>query len=98
MSIWRLMYNPRPFMLRAGTWEQVAGVRKSGPLTVEFRDCGLWDHSANQPHPPTSGTGSSGEVFLLGRDPAFKLPIIQFPCLCCAHHSDYVKLPFWEVG
>lgn len=47
------MYNLRPFMLRAGTWEQVAGVRKSGPLTVEFRDCGLWDYPASLPHPPT---------------------------------------------
>lgn len=41
MSIWRLMYNPGPFMLGAGASEQVAGVRKSGPLTVELRYCGL---------------------------------------------------------
>lgn len=33
MSIWRLMYNPKPLTLRAGASDQVAGVRKSGPVT-----------------------------------------------------------------
>lgn len=64
MGIWRLMYNPRPLTLRAGASEQVAGVRKSGPAAVELRYCGLWDHPANLPHPLTSGTRSSGEVWV----------------------------------
>lgn len=64
MSIWRLMYNLRPFMLRAGTWEEVAGVRKSGPLTSsETVDFGIAQLTCPT-HPPTSETRSSGEVWV----------------------------------